>query len=90
MYHVTDAENKDSILENGLKGDRRGLVFLTSSLDEAKDIGNIYDTIEDRVVFEAEVMENSLREDPDPHGDLDSRAHSGDIMPVDLSVVYED
>lgn len=86
MFHVTDESNAESIKENGLKTDPRGLCFLTTSKEEAEYIGEIYDTIETAVVFEATVMESSLREDPDPHGDLDSYAHSGQIMPVDLEV----
>jgi len=88
LYHVTDATNEDSIKAEGLRaGDLKNLVFLTSSEDEAREIGEIYDTIDDAVVFEVEAMEHNLMEDPEPHGDLDSYAHHGDIPAHDVQVV---
>lgn len=87
MYHVTDGANVESILNEGLLGDDRGFVFLTSSVEEAEYIGEIYDTIDDAVVFEVEVADHRLEDDPDPHGELDSHAHSGDIAPNNLTIV---
>jgi RNA:NAD 2'-phosphotransferase (TPT1/KptA family) len=83
MYHATDASNVDSILSGGLQSDTRGLVFVTTSKSEAERVGEIYDTIDDTVVLEVEVREHQIREDPDPHGDLDSRAVDvgGEILP---------
>lgn len=92
MYHVTDAANVDSILAEGLQpdpADSRRLVFLTSSADEAAHIGEIYDTIDDPVVLEVEVMEHNLMDDPEPHGDLDSYAHRGEIPAHDVRVLEE-
>jgi len=88
LYHVTDAANEDSIKSEGLRaGDLKNLVFLTTSEDEARNIGEVYDTIDDAVVFEVEVMEHKLMEDPEPHGDLNSYAHRGDIPSHDVQVV---
>lgn len=90
LYHVTDESNVESILEEGLlpnPADNRRLVFLTSSVDEAEYIGEIYDTIDDPVVLEAEVMEHKIMDDPEPHGDLDSYAHRGEIPSHDVQVV---
>jgi len=90
LYHVTDVSNVDSILEEGLlpnPSDSRRLVFLTGSAEEAAHIGEIYDTIDDPVVLEAEVMEHKLMDDPEPHGDLESYAHRGEIPAYDIDVV---
>jgi len=87
LYHVTDESNKDSIEDSGLKAGMKNLVFLTSTETEAKEIGEIYDTIDDPVVFEVEVMEHKLMDDPEPHGDLDSHAHRGDIPAHDVEVL---
>jgi RNA:NAD 2'-phosphotransferase (TPT1/KptA family) len=89
VYHATDRANRDSIETKGLQTDERGFVFVTTNKDDAKRVGDFYDTIDDVVIFECEVMDCHLREDPDPHGDIDSRAHTGGIMPVDLRVVSE-
>jgi len=76
LYHATDASNAESIKQNGLKSDERGLVFVTTSESEAERVGEIYPTIDETVIFEVEVREHQIQEDPDPHGDLDSRAVS--------------
>jgi RNA:NAD 2'-phosphotransferase (TPT1/KptA family) len=88
MYHATDASNVESILSEGLRTDERGLVFVTTSKSEAERVGEIYDTIDDTVVLEVEVREHQIREDPDPHGDLDSRAvdAGGKILPRYIEV----
>jgi len=91
LYHVTDASNADSIKSERLLSDDRGmnpgLVFLTDSVEEALHIGEIYPTIDDPVVFKAEVREYNLKDDPDPHGDLNSFAHTGDIPSHDVEQV---
>lgn len=90
LYHVTDAANVDSILDDGLLpsfADSQELVFLTTSVEEAEYIGEIYDTIDEPVVLEVEVMSHKLRDDPEPHGELDSIAHSGAIPAYDVAVV---
>lgn len=90
LYHVTDASNVDSILSEGLRpqpGDSRRLVFLTSTAEEAEHIGELYDTIDDAVVLEVEVMEHKVMDDPEPHGDLDSYAHRGEVPAHDVEVV---
>lgn len=90
LYHVTDVANVDSIRENGLQpnpADSDRLVFLTSTVGEAAHIGEIYPTIDEPVVFEAEVMEHKVMDDPEPHGDLDSFAHRGEIPAHDVEVV---
>lgn len=90
MYHVTDESNVDSILEEGLQpnpADSRRLVFFTTTTEEAEHIGEIYDTVEEPVVLEAEVMEHKLMDDPEPHGELDSYAHRGAVPAHDVSVV---
>lgn len=74
LYHVTDAANVDSILEDGLIADDRGFVFTTTTDAEARRVGGIYDTIDDAVVLSVEVMEHQIEPDPDPHGDIESRA----------------
>jgi RNA:NAD 2'-phosphotransferase (TPT1/KptA family) len=89
LYHATDAAKKDSIQVEGLRAGMKNLVFLTTTAEEAEYIGDIYDTIDDTVIFEVEVMEHNLREDPEPHGDLDSYAHHGDIPAHDVEVVRE-
>jgi RNA:NAD 2'-phosphotransferase (TPT1/KptA family) len=83
MYHATDGSNAESIKENGLRADERGLVFVTTNKNDAERVGEIYPLIDDTVVFEVTVREHQIREDPDPHGDLDSRAvdTSGKIHP---------
>jgi len=86
LYHVTDESNKESIRADGLKAGFKNMVFLTTSQDEAEQIGEIYDTIDNPVVFKIEVMEHKLMEDPEPHGDLDSYAHRGDIAAHDVEV----
>lgn len=90
LYHVTDESNVESIEEDGLlpnPADSRKLVFLTSTAEEAEHIGEIYDTIDNSVVLEVEVMEHNLMEDPEPHGNLDSYAHRGSIPAHDVSVL---
>lgn len=90
LYHVTDESNVDSIRNEGLlpnPADSRRLVFLTTSVEEAEHIGEIYDTIDDAVVFEVEVMKHKVMDDPEPHGDLDSYAHRGEIPAHDVQVV---
>lgn len=83
LYHVTDDANVDSILEEGLQADRRGLVFGTTSADEAERVGGVYDHIDDATVLEIEVLQHNVREDPDPHGDIESRAVSvGEKVPA--------
>lgn len=92
MYHVTDAANVDSILGEGLQPnptDSRRLVFLTTTTDEASHIGEIYDTIDDPVVLEVEVMEHKLIDDPEPHGELDSYAHLGEIPSHNVRVLED-
>jgi len=74
LYHVTDAANVDSIESEGLLADGRGLVFATTSAEEAAEVGEIYDHIDDAAVLAIEVMEHQIEEDPDPHGDIESRA----------------
>lgn len=74
LYHVTDESNVDSILDDGLRADRRGLVFATPDPEEAERVGEIYDHIDDAAVLAIEVLEHSIEDDPDPHGDIDSRA----------------
>lgn len=87
LYHVTDAAHVESIQEHGLKGDNRGYVFVTDSVEEALHIGEIYPTIESPAVFEAEIEERHLIDDPDPHGDLNSWACTVDIPSCDLELV---
>ena len=87
MYHVTDESNVDSISAEGLRSGIKNLVFLTTTPEEAEEIGDIYHTIEEPVVFEAEVMDHKLMEDPEPHGDLNSFAHRGDIPAHDVAEV---
>ena len=90
MYHATDASNAESIRENGLRADERGLVFVTTSHSEAERVGEIYPTIDDTVVFEVEVREHQIEADPDPHGDLDSRAvRASDKIPSQYVEVAE-
>jgi len=90
LYHVTDASNVDSIMRDGLQpnpADSDRLVFLTSSVDEAERIGDIYDTIDDAVVLAVEVLSHNVIDDPEPHGDLDSYAHRGAVPPHDVDRV---
>jgi len=90
LYHVTDATNVESIMTDGLKPratDNRRLVFFTTTEAEAREIGEIYDTIDQPVVIEAEVRSDKCMPDPEPHGDLDSVAHSGPVPSHDLRVV---
>ena len=87
LYHVTDASNADSIEADGLQAGLKNFVFLTDSVEEAQRIGEIYDTVDDPVVFEAEVRTRNLQDDPEPHGDLNSFAHSGDIPSHDVEQV---
>jgi len=90
MYHATDATNKDSILEAGLQpqdGDRDRLVFLTTNREDAETVADVYPSIDDGVIFAVEVADRELMEDPEPHGDLDSRAHRGEIASENLTVV---
>jgi len=92
LYHVTDTSNVDSILAEGLKpnpADADRLVFLAGDADEAARVGELYDTIDDPVVLEVEVMEHKVMDDPEPHGDLDSYAHRGPIPSHDVEVVSE-
>ena len=74
LYHVTDKQNVDSILSEGLLADNRGFVFMTTTVKEAERVGDIYDTIDEPVVLAVEVMEHKIESDPDPHGDIESRA----------------
>ena len=74
LYHVTDEANVDSIKKQGLLADDRGFVFATTSPEEATKVGEIYDHIDNAAVLEIEVMEHQIEEDPDPHGDIESRA----------------
>jgi len=74
LYHVTDEANLESIKEDGLLADHRGFVFATPTADEAEEVGEIYDHIDNAIVLEIEVMEHQIEEDPDPHGDIESRA----------------
>jgi RNA:NAD 2'-phosphotransferase (TPT1/KptA family) len=74
LYHATDAANVDSILTEGLRADDRGLVFATPDAAEAERVGEIYNHIDDVAVVEVEVMEHQIEADPDPHGDINSRA----------------
>lgn len=93
LYHVTDESNIESIMDEGLlpnPNDSNRFVFLTSTKDGAERVGETYDTIEDPVVVEVEVMSHKVEEDPEPHGDLDSYAHRGQIPPHDVEVVHED
>lgn len=90
LYHVTDASNVDSIMAEGLKpnpADSDRLVFLAGSADEAARVGEIYDTIDEAVVLEAEVMEHKIMDDPEPHGDIDSYAHRGSVPAHDVEVI---
>lgn len=92
LYHVTDESNVESIQNGGLvphpsRGHHDNFVFLTTSEEEAEYIGEIYNTVDDPAVFEVEVMEHKLQEDPDPHGDLDSYAHRGEIPTHDVELV---
>lgn len=83
MFHVTDESNVESILETGLRADRRGLVFVTPTSEEAARVGDIYNHIDTPVVLEVEVITHQLRDDPDPHGNIDSHAVSvGDKIPA--------
>lgn len=83
MYHVTDESNLESIQQQGLLADNRGLVFVTPTADEAECVGDIYDHIDSPVVLEVEVMTHKIQDDPDPHGDIESRAVSvGDKIPA--------
>jgi len=89
LYHVTDKTNVNSILKEGLKprpNDSRRLVFFASCADEASRVGEIYDTIEDPVVLEAEVMEHNVMDDPEPHGDINSYAHRGKVPAHDVRI----
>lgn len=87
LYHVTDASNTDSIKSEGLKAGFKNFVFFTDSETEAERIGEIYDNIDEPVVFEVKIMEHKLQDDPEPHGDLNSFAHRGDIPAHDVEVV---
>jgi hypothetical protein len=64
-------------------------VFLTSTPDQAARIGEIYDTIDDAVVLEVDVLEHKLMDDPEPHGDLDSYAHRGEVPAHNVRVLEE-
>jgi len=88
-YHASNAENKDSILENGLQpqsSDVDNLVFITTNKEDAETVADVYPTIENGVIFEVEIDENNVFEDPEPHGELDSRAHRGAVPPHKISV----
>jgi len=90
MFHVTDASNVDSIKQQGLKaGDLRDWVFLTDTAAAAEFLGEVYDTIDNPVVFRAEVAERKIGDDPEPSGDVDTFTHRGDIRPSRLEVVDE-
>lgn len=90
LYHVTDAANVDSILKEGLlpnPADRNRFVFLAGSAEEAARVGELYDTIDEPVVLAVEVMAHKVEDDPEPHGDLDSYAHRGEIPAHDVEVL---
>lgn len=88
MFHATDASNVDSIKREGLKaGDLRNWVFLTDTAADAEFLGDVYDTIDDAVVFRVEVQDWKVEDDPEPSGDVETFVHRGDIRPDQLEVV---
>jgi hypothetical protein len=88
MFHVTDASNVDSILEDGLQPQRDGgLVFFMDNEDDAREYGEIMPTVEDPVVFEAEVMEHTLRPDSEEPGNYPAYEKTGGVAPHDVELV---
>lgn len=86
MYHVTDADNVGSIMEDGLQPSYDGL-YLTESEADARFLGDAYPTITDPVVLSVSVMECNVREGPGDAGDVDEYVKNGPVMPVDIEVV---
>jgi RNA:NAD 2'-phosphotransferase (TPT1/KptA family) len=63
LYHGTSADNKDSILENGMRGDSiYGLIWLTDSPEIAHEYAEHFHE-GSVVVFEVMVDENLLEAD---------------------------
>jgi len=86
MFHVTDETNIDSIMEEGLQPGVDGEIYFTDNVEDAEFLGEVYPTIEEPVVLEAEVMECHIREGPGDAGDVDEFVKSSAVMPVDLEV----
>ena len=70
MFHVTDAENADSILESGVQPQRAGgKTFYMDNEADAREYGELMPTISEPVVFAVEVMSHTLSEDSEEPGD---------------------
>lgn len=87
MFHVTDESNVDSILEEGLQPGADGEIYFTDNSEDAEFLGDVYSTIEEPVVLEAEVMECHIRGGPGDAVDVDEYVKDDAVMPVDLEVV---
>ena len=93
VYHVTHENNVESIKQNGLEPSPSineayaEYVYVVPTREDADDVIDAYYGCGNSVVIKASVAEHRLNEDPDPHGDLNSLAHSGHISPGYLEVV---
>lgn len=86
MFHVTDESNVGSIMEDGLQPGADDEIYFTDNSEDAEFLGEVYPTIEEPVVLEAEVMGCHIREGPGDAGDVDEYVKDGAVMPVDLEV----
>lgn len=87
VFHVTDKDNVDSIMEEGIQPQRRGgKTFFMDDPDAAQEYGEIMPTVEDPVVLEAEVSERSLRPDSEEPGDFPAFEKTGGVEPFNVDV----
>ena len=85
VFHVTDRSNADSILEEGIQPQRDGgKTFFMEDPDSAKEYGEIMPTVEDPVVFEAEVMDHQLAPDSEEPGDFPAYEKRGGVPAYDV------
>jgi len=93
VYHVTHEDNVESIKENGLETSPSishnfaEYVYVVPTREDADDVIDAYYGAGNSTVIKAKVCEHKLKEDPDPHGDLNSLAHSGHIPARCVEVV---
>lgn len=87
MFHVTDRENVEPIMEEGIQPQREGgKTFFMDNPDEAEEYGELMPTIEDPVVFEAEVMEHQLQPDSEEPGDFSAFEKRGGVPSYDVDL----
>jgi len=87
VFHVTDRENVDPIKEEGIQPQRDGgKTFFMDDPDAAREYGELMPTVEDPVVFEAEVMEHQLQPDSEEPGDFPAFEKRGGVEPYDVDL----